>query len=409
LTLRFLKALLLLAAPLSAFGFESVDTLTPATSGRYPAYPTEGFIPRIWAQAGAMYDSNVLRRPTGNNEDYITRVGVGAADDLHVYSRQIVHLEGRVDGYHYDHFSGIDNVGYAALGEWRWATVGDLAGAVGASQRRYQADIAQTQAAVADPITERHAYVNAGWLVGPTVRVRGALDGLKYERPHSRDAELNTYTATVGADYVTSLTNTVGVEYVQGRGDAPLGVVVDPINVHVSNDFTQREVAVVGGWQAGAFLRFAARLGHLKREYTQVPERNFDGATWRVAADWNPTYKTALSFEAYSTPTVVVDIAASHILVHSVAFGPGWAPTTKLNFTMRFLRQHMVFAGDPTAALIGTPVTEDTVRGVRFGAFWEYTRHFTFQGAIDHGTRDSNTLGRGYTYSAIVLNAKYLF
>src|SRR5262249_60829833 len=66
----------LLATPVCAFGFESVDVLTPAMSGLYPAYPAEPVPPwSIWAQGGLMYDSNVLRRSAGDNGAFVSRLG----------------------------------------------------------------------------------------------------------------------------------------------------------------------------------------------------------------------------------------------------------------------------------------------------------------------------------------------
>ena len=52
--------------PACALGFEAVDVLQPASSGIYPAYPSEPFPPyTVWAQAGLMYDSNPLATQGG--------------------------------------------------------------------------------------------------------------------------------------------------------------------------------------------------------------------------------------------------------------------------------------------------------------------------------------------------------
>jgi hypothetical protein len=97
------------------------------------------------------------------------------------------------------------------------------------------------------------------------------------------------------------------------------------------------------------------------------------------------------------------------MLVKGFAVGPNWAPTAKLNFQARFVRQHQTFEGDPQAELGLTPIREEIVRGYRVGAYWEFTRqlHFTF--AVDHGERESNLLGRNYTYNAGIANVRYIF
>jgi hypothetical protein len=49
------------------------------------------------------------------------------------------------------------------------------------------------------------------------------------------------------------------------------------------------------------------------------------------------------------------------------------------------------------------------VRLFRLGAYWEYNRQIHWQFAIDHGSRESNVLGRDYTYNAVIANVRYLF
>jgi len=80
-----LAACALFLFPLGAAAFEAVDVLTPSTNGRYPAYPAEAPpLPNYWVQLGAMYDSNLLRRPTGDNKDTVLRLGAGARGDYNV-------------------------------------------------------------------------------------------------------------------------------------------------------------------------------------------------------------------------------------------------------------------------------------------------------------------------------------
>src|SRR5213082_2110781 len=163
-------AWLLLATPICAFAFEAVDVLTPADSGVYPAYPSEPLPPyNLWGQFGMMYDSNILRRTTGDNHELVTRLGVGGRYDQLVVGRQALHLEGRVDGYIYDKFSELDNVAYAAAGEWRYAVGNDFAGTFDLSRRRFQANLAEIQAAIYDPITETTVGGTARYAIGPSL------------------------------------------------------------------------------------------------------------------------------------------------------------------------------------------------------------------------------------------------
>jgi len=414
--LRFWRkaAWALVVVPACAFAFDSVDVLFPASGGLYPAYPADtlggpGEPYSLWAQAGLMYDSNILRRPGGDNHDWVSRVGIGARYDQRIVGRQGLHLEGRVDGYVYDRFSAIDNVAYAGLAEWRWAAGNDFAGTFGVSRRRYQATLSELQAAVYDPITETDYAATARYAIGPHLGVRGGATYVDYERPARTAANIKTLVGTAGIDYVTAIGNAIGVEIAEARGNAPVDQLVDPLGIFVNNDFRQRDIAVVGTYLPAPTLRFAGRVGRTHREYTVLPGRDFTGPTWSLIGQWVVTPKTLLVAEASQHVSSVIEVGASHMVVKGFGVGPSWAPTAKLNFQARLLREHQVFEGDPNAILGVTPLRQEFVRAVRFGVYWEYTRRIHYQLAFDHGERESNILGRDFHYNAGVAQVRFVF
>jgi hypothetical protein len=401
----------LFATPVCAFGFEAVDVLTPASSGGlYPAYPAEPAPPyTVWAQAGLMYDNNILRRTSGDNQELLSRLGLGGRIDQRVVGRQAVHLEGRVDGYVYDKFSQLDNIAYAGLGEWRYEVGNDLAGAFTASRRRYQASLAEIQAAVYDPITETTLGTTARYAIGPNLGVRGALNYVDYARPSHTFFNTKTLTGAIAAEYISALGNTIGVEVQQAKGDAPVPEVVDPLHLFVNNTFRQHDVGIVGGWGVTPTLRIGGRVGRTTRRYDELPGRDFSGPTWNVAAQWFPTPKTVLAVESAKTIASVIDIGASHVVAKGWAVGPGWAPTAKLNFQARFFKQHQSFEGDPAAALGLLPERQEILRGYRLGAYWELDRRWHYQFSFEHGDRESNFLGRNYRFNAGIAQIRYVF
>jgi hypothetical protein len=403
-------AWLLLAAPLAAQAFEAVDVLTPAGSGVYPAYPSEPLPPyNLWAQFGMMYDSNLLRRTTGDNSETVARLGLGGRYEQRVVGRQSVHLEGRVDSYVYNKFSEIDNVAYGGLAEWRYEVGNELSGTIGVSRRRFQANLSETQRAVYDPITETIFNATSRFVLGPHVGLRGAASYIDYRRPQRNASNTKTVLLGGGADYVTALGNTIGVEAATAHGDAPVNELVDPLGLFVNNSYTQHDYGVVGTLASVPTVRIAGRVGRTHRQYSVLPGRDFNGPTWNLQMQWLPTNKTSLVFESSKHVSSVIDIGASHLVVKGIGFGPNWAPTAKLNFQARLVRQHQTFEGDPEAELGLAPVREEFVRGMRLGSYWEYSRqvHFTF--SLDHGERESNILGRNYRYNAGIANVRYIF
>ena len=403
-------AAVLLLSPLAAFGFDAVDTLHPSSAGQFTAYPSDPIPPyELWTQFGMMYDTNLLRRPSGDNSEVVSRLGVGGRWDGRIVGRQGLHLAGRLDGYVYNKYSDLDNVAYSGLGEWRWELGNDLAGAIGVSSRRFQAALSEIQRAAYDPITENRVLANGRWRVGPHVGLRAGWDLIDYSRPSRAQSETKTVIYNAGADYVTDLGNTLGIEYRVANGDAPVNELVDPTLQFVNNDFKQTDVALVGTWLFSPQLRFAGNVGRTHRTYTELPGRDFTGPTYRAALHWAPFAKAYLDFEGARHVSSIIDIGAAHVVVRSLSFGPGWALTAKTNVTARFLRQHLAYGGDPSAAIGATPQREEIIRTIRFGTYWEYTRHVHVTAAWDNGERESNILGRNFRYVAIMANLRYIF
>jgi hypothetical protein len=406
-----LAGLALAALAPSVCAFEAVDLLRPSSSGRFPAYPGEPApLSEFWVQGGAMADSNILRRSSGSQTEEVLRLGVGGRREVPVYGRQTLHLDGEVDGYLYNHFSAIDNLAYGGTAQWLWELGNDLSGTLGISQRRFQRDLAYVQAPVRDIITETHAVANGAYRLGSSFRARAGADWVRSDVSVGAQNELRTTTGVLGLDYVSGLGSTLGVEYRATRGNAPVAEAVDPLGIFVDNSFDQHAVALVAGY-VNPFFRLGADIARTKRTYTQIPGRDFDGTTWRATADWIVTPKTALGFETWYEPQSIIDIAATHVVSRGVAFGPGWAPTAKLNFSARVMRERREFSGDPGTVLApGTfPLQLEIIRNMRLGAYWEYTRQIHLQFAIDHGTRESNLLGRDYSYNALIANLRYIF
>jgi exopolysaccharide biosynthesis operon protein EpsL len=412
--------LALLSSPARAQHFETVDTTPWPYLGRFPAYAAE--VPRpleFWGQAGAVHDSNIFRLSrdanaraiTGSDErsDEALRLGLGVRGEQRVFGRQRLRFDVRGEQYNYNRNSELDHFAYGLRGEWLWEVTNDLSGTIGYERRKRLVDLAQIQRPLKDMVTEQHTFATGAWQVGPSIRLRGALDDARGE--HSDQgfgaAEVQVQSATVGADYVTTLGNAFGVEYRHSVGNTPIQQVVG--GVAVDNEFTERQVAAVATLVAGPTIRGTVRVGRTEREHKQFPDRNFSGATGRAELDWTPLQKTGFTFAAYREPRIIVDIGASYVLVTGFSFGPRWAPTEKLVFHALVLREHQDFAGDPNTVLLGLPERDEVVRAVRFGAGWEPVRFFEVSAGIEHGNRTSNVFLRDYQYTTVMVNAMKRF
>jgi hypothetical protein len=403
--------LFLFLVPATAQAFEAIDSLRFPSSGVFPAYPSEGGLPRnLWVQAGLLHDNNILRRDAGGEEsETVARVGAGASVDARLWGRQSVHLEARGDGYKFQNFSELDHFAYGLLGELRWELGNALGGTLGYERRHYLIDLAERLTVRRDAVTENHYFARAGYRLTPRWRLRGALDLVDLDRPEFTAAGTQVSSVVGGIDYVTPLGNTIGVEARHSEGDAPVDERIDPLGVAVSNDYEEREIAAVLTYLPSAQLRVAGRLGHTERTYSVLSNRNFDGGTGRLDLEWRPGTKTTLAFSAYRVPRSIIDVGASHVVINGVSFGPSWAPTVKLVFGARLIKEDREYAGDPGVALGVDTLREETVRAWRFTAGWEITRHYQLAAAFETGERSSNILGLDYDYRTVMANLRYNF
>ena len=392
--------------PGAVCAFEAIDTLPWPSTGAFPAYPREAGRPTdFWIHGGARHDDNTLRSESAEQSDTVTRVGAGIRHETRVIGRQRVRLEARGDYYNYERLTALDHFGYALAGNWLWEVGNQLSGTVLLGLDRRQADLSETQLERLDLVKTARAVATAGYLVTPALRVRGGLAGTRTDRSRLRETETRALSMTLGSDYVSPLGNTVGIEYRNTDGEAPFSEVVAGIG-SVNNDYREQELSLVSTYALGAQLRAGLRLGRTSREYQQLSGRDFDGTTGRASLDWLPGNKTILGFEAYREPRSVVDIAASHVLLKGVAFGPRWAATNKLVLSARLVRERRIYEGDP-ALTAGATLRDEVVHLWRFGLGWEPQRFWQVGLALERGERESNITGRDYQFTAAMGNLAY--
>jgi len=403
---------LLLFAPTVALAFETVDTMPWPEGGRFPAYAPDAIPPHeVFIEGGLMYDSNILRRNANAEHDVVQRYGAGGRLEQRIYGRQSLRLEGRGDAYLFDKFDDLNHFAYNGAATWLWELGNDFSGTIGYARVHRLAALNELTSATRRMVTTDDFFATGAYRLGPSTRLRG---GYAYahsvrETPGVERFSFGTRTVTVGADYVSTLQNTLGVEYRRTKGDAPVAPTVDVNGTFANNDYEEREYSLVANYFSSRTLRFAGRVGHTERTYTDLPNNNFSGATYRGGAEWLPGAKTSLAVEAYKEVRGVIDIVASHVLVRGFNFGPAWAASAKLAFSLRYVNEHRTFiAADQTVAPAGTPVDE-TVRVGRLGMAWEPQRLVQVGFGVDRGNRESNTLGRNYNYTAFMGNIRVIW
>jgi hypothetical protein len=342
-------------------------------------------------------------------DDMVMRFGGGFSHVQRVTGRQRLAVDARADYYTYQDFSELNHLAYSGLADWRWEIGNDLSGSIALARERRLIDLAEIRSPRRSLITATRLAATGAYRLGPSVRLRAGAATARAERDDAPETETRGNTATLGADYVSPLGNTIGIEARGTDGDAPVSEEVFGVAL-VNNDFREREVALVATYALGERLRADGRFGRTTRKYTELPGRDFEGNTWRLGAEWLPGAKTSLVLDVFKAPRSIIDVSAAHVLVKGVSFGPSWAATAKLVFSARLLREERIFEGDPEIVVApGTPLRDETTNALRFGIGWEPQRHWQVGLALDHGKRDSNIADRDYKYSAVTANVAWRY
>lgn len=418
---KMIVTMALLSFTAAASAFQSVDDIMWPSEGRFPAYPAEppdGRNVRFFVFGGVKRDNNLFRLSDGadprivlgstEKSDTVSHLGIGLKADVPV-SRQRLQLDAQVEHHDFDRFGFLDHEPYRLKAAWKWAAGPQWSGDIGYSRRRFLASLAELQAPIKDLITENRAFASAGYRLTPRWRIRGALDWYEWDHSHSTRTILDnrTASATAGLDYMTPAGNSVGgqVKYSEGEFSNRQFVA----GSFVDNRFDEVETSAVVHWAVTGKSTLDGRLGYTSRRHDQVPQRDFDGVTGRVSYDWFVASKTLLNFQAWREIRSIEDVSASYVLSRGWSVGPGWAPTVKLVFQARYVREDRDFRGDPGFVLTGSAPREDTFRGLRFTAGYELRRNIELAVGFETGDRNSNVAGRDYDYHAITANAKLRF
>lgn len=411
---KMLVAAALMCCSTTAAALETLDEIYWPETGKFPAYPLEPD-PRTLVFSvfgGYDRDSNVFRlsdtSPTpGPRSDYVYRAGAGIRAEIPAGRQRIV-LEARAQLHEYNRFDLLDHTSYGVGGTWKWEIGNQWNGEVGIARRHFLGSLDDIQAPVKDMITEDRAFVTAGYLVTPRWRVRGGLEWIKWNHESVRsELDARIFAGTAGLDYVTPANNSIGGQVKVSEGEYPNSQAV--ATALVVNDYREIEVSAVAHWIITGKSTLDARLGYTKREHDQVPQRDFDGFTGRVNLDWFVAAKTLLNFAIWREIQSTEEAAASYVLSEGWGVGPAWAPTIKLVFQARYLRENREFKGDPGLVLVGGVPREDSFDGFSLTAGYTPVRNVHLSVGAEWGERSSNVVGRDFDYRLIVANARIRF
>lgn len=363
----------------------------------------------VFASQNFLRDNNIYRLDdrTGNVvSDTIGTTSVGVTANIPI-SLQRLQFAYTYFATRYKDTDDLDFNGHTARAAYLWAITPRLTGDVGYGESETLASFAQfIGPRVKDVLKTRQVYGNAVWYATPSWRVHGAagFSDQEHDDPTRKVYDIETTTGEAGLTYVTAQDNRIGFA-VRGERGKP----INPVNTlagGLNSAYRQWGVGLVGHWAIAGHSMLDGRAEYTRREYDDVPSRDFSGPTLRLTHTWNPTGKLEFVSTIRREISPIEEVQSSNfVLVKGVSIKPKWNVTEKISVTG--VAEYTIW--NYRTDLINAIAYEHRVRSFGGGIVWRPSPRFTFQAGYLHETRKSTLELADYDVDLFTLEGRISF
>jgi hypothetical protein len=347
------------------------------------------------------HHDNVFRTQ-GGPSDTVVRAQIGLRLDR-VIGLQRVELDAFVSPVRYLQYSDYNYIGYGLGAAWHWAAgrafFGDVLVRAGRDQTAFElvgayANNLQTLASV---------RVLGGMRLTQAWSAIAALD-----QTHSsnslfslRAADYSRTGVEVGTRYAPETALEMDLVWRHEQANYPYRQVFDSTGAllpeAVDNAYTQDSPLVRLGYRPTDVTRLVGQLGYTRRRYDNVPQRDFNGITTAIDAEWPMSGATTMRAGVLRSIEVAELPTANYVDVRGLAVRPFWQVTARSRIDAVVALSMRRYLGDPATVTGTTPVREDRVQ--QFGLEWRYQigRRTWVSASMRQLTRSSNYSAYDFT------------
>lgn len=327
----------------------------------------------LYVAQGATRDDNVQRRPPGEETEDIYRVTtLGLRLDKPVGQQRFLGSL-KVDSIRYDTLDAFDQEAHDGSALWDWRLEHGVTGKLGFEHRRALASLANVQqgavvSAIPNAITTWRTFVSSEHPLSPRWRLEleasrlEQSNGAELRRPN--DLELDQGEA--GLAYVSRAGNRLGLRTRVARGTLPN---LEPIAGRlVDNSFRQLEAGLTGEWRPGGHTRVHGHLSRVRRDYRQLPARDFEDNAFELALEWAPTAKLEVTALAQRDISATEEIQVSFVFAERLALATRYRPSAKVDMTAILETADRRFLGEAGQVLGLVPPRTERLNAVALSA-----------------------------------------
>jgi exopolysaccharide biosynthesis operon protein EpsL len=372
----------------------------------------------LFAEEKITHDDNVFRISrdldpaaaigSSSRADTYRTLSLGLKLDLPVslqrFQLDYTHHEDR-----YSRFTDLDLASHDAHAAWLWHLRNDASGQLAYEERVALASFAYIQTRTPDQFRLRRAFLNGTVLATPRWRAQAGIAGLEQTNsdPARQVSNVRIVDADLALSYITPADNSIGIGVRAEEGRFPNQEFV-PGSLF-ANAYRQLGVGLVGEWAPTGASRISARADRLHRHYDQVPQRDFDGNTFRVQYDWKPTGKLSLAAVVQKDISAYEDIRSSFVLLKGFTLRMMLKATELVDVSGTLEYGVRDYLGDPGLLLADTPTRSDRVRSATLNASYRPAQNVTLQASAQHEVRTSNVQFADYGVNVYFASIRIAF
>lgn len=366
--------------------------------------------------AKVYYDDNLFRlsdsespAPTlgdSQKSDVVYTTTAGIRIDK-PYAQQRFQLDASVVDSRYQTYDFLNHTAFNYRGAWLWHVTPRISGILLAEQKQELNNFADFRSIAEKSIqTNRtHAFTVDAEL-GAGMHLLGGLVDVRSRNSETFEAvgDYQQRGAEYGVKYVSRAQNWISLVRRDTTGEYN-GRPLDPI-AQLDTGFDERTTEATVDWHVTVKSEFLAKLGYVDRTHDNFSQRDYAGMVGRLLYRWKPTAKLRLDTSVSRNLFSFQEDGNSYYVADTFSVSPIWKYSPKTTFRARYDYGNRDYRG---AIVPTSPMREDTMQSVLFGADWHATRKITLSGTLQHVRRDSNIANYDYDSNSAGINLEVLF
>lgn len=354
-----------------------------------PGDPVQWFV-----EEDISHDSNLFRVSKNANPSSDTRMNTTAGVLLDV-PVSLQRFQGEVS-FSQNNFSNNDALDYTGRNlraAWLWQVGDPLSGELGYTDTRRLS--AFTDAGInADLLTVRRTYGSAAWMITPKWRLQAGLAKQEFEHDVRQTQDLEVDSLNMALSYVSRAENSIGLALRQ-----------DDVAYHQTNsgnDYQHRSIGLQIDWSITDKSRVNGSIGLAERDFDSAALKDYRGAVYRLAYDYQATDKLSLTTVALRDFAPSEDVDSRSIRIDSLALQPRFRLTEKIT-----LGANAEYAQrDYVASVSGR---QDKVRSIAGYLTYQPLLSLQIGLRLQHEKRSSNIVNNDYTANVAGINVHFSF